>query len=52
MREDLKGAARWPTSPMTMTCAQMAEDEILDIESRLPKAEEELKIAAATQRPE
>src|ERR1043165_8262634 len=44
MREDLAGAREIADLADDDDMRQMAEDEILDIESRLPRAEEELKV--------
>jgi peptide chain release factor 1 len=44
MREDLTGAREMADLADDDEMRQMAEDEILDIESRLPEAEEELKV--------
>jgi peptide chain release factor 1 len=44
MREDLKGAQEMANLADDDDMRQMAEDEILDIESRLPEAEEALKV--------
>ena len=44
MREDLKGAQEMADLADDDDMRQMAEDEILDIQSRLPQAEEELKV--------
>src|SRR5438270_4224520 len=44
MREDLKGAREMADLADDDDMRQMAEDEILDIESRLPGAEEALKV--------
>jgi peptide chain release factor 1 len=44
MREDLTGAREMADLADDDDMRQMAEDEILDIETRLPQAEEELKL--------
>jgi peptide chain release factor 1 len=44
MREDLRGAQEMANLADDDDMRQMAEDEILDIESRLPEAEEALKV--------
>jgi peptide chain release factor 1 len=44
MREDLEGAQEMANLADDDDMRQMAEDEILDIESRLPEAEEALKV--------
>src|SRR4029078_692248 len=44
MRDDLTGAREMADLADDDDMRQMAEDEILDIESRLPQAEEELKV--------
>lgn len=44
MRADLEGAREMADLADDDDMRQMAEDEILDIEDRLPKAEEELKV--------
>jgi len=44
MREDLKGAREMADLADDDEMRQMAEDEILDIESRLPEVEEKLKV--------
>src|SRR4051812_31270842 len=44
MREDLKGAQEMANLADDDDMRQMAEDEVLDIESRLPEAEEALKV--------
>src|SRR4026207_2151868 len=44
MRDDLTGAREMADLADNEDMRQMAEDEILDIESRLPQAEEELKV--------
>jgi peptide chain release factor 1 len=44
MRDDLAGAREMADLAESDEMRQMAEDEILDIESRLPQAEEELKV--------
>ena len=44
MREDLKGAQEMADLANDDDMRQMAEDEILDIQSRLPQAEDELRL--------